>query len=262
MIALLAAIALAKPSCEGPRVTGTVPSAGATAVPIDVRLAAVFDDDGCQKGAGWTLTLTRADDGTVVAESAAGEEQVVETALLELFPPVLAPTTEYVLAIASEFDGVVVEVGFTTGEGLVVGLDGAPVLTEAVADWQRMGPSPGTGGVITLEWSAQPVADPDSLSLLQLVDGAMERDPDTRLAGNVPASTSWQSTRRPDDVCPKVRQIDGKGVATAFSEPICVAAGRGCDTSGRPADVGVAALLVAVLLRRSRPPTRSPAVPR
>jgi hypothetical protein len=250
---LLANVALAKIDCSGGSVTGTVPAPGATDVPIDIRLAALVVDHGCLTGVDWTFTLTRADSGALVAEATTAEAQLVEAALGELFPPVLDPLTAYVFTVRQDF--LVAEVGFTTGEGLVVGLDGVPMLTDVAAQWQREDGSVRVRGGTSLTWNAAPAADPDGLSILQIADDATERNHATSLAETGSGWMFWASDSLPAQVCPKVRQIDGKGVATAFSEPVCVdVTSAGCQSARAPLTaLGMLGALLSVLLRNRRP---------
>ncbi|MES2644921.1 MAG: hypothetical protein V4850_35875 [Myxococcota bacterium] len=255
MILLLANVALAKIDCSGGSVTDTVPAPGATGVPIDIRLAALVIDAGCLTGVDWAFTLTRADSGALVAEATAAESELVATGLGELFPPVLDPLTAYVFTVEQDF--LVAEVGFTTGEGLVAGVDGVPILTDVAAQWQREDETVRVRGGTSVTWNATPAADPDGLSILQIPDDATERDHATHLAETGSGWMFWAGDSRPAQVCPKVRQIDGKGVATAFSAPVCVdvedVTPAGCQSTPAPlTGLGMLGALVSVLLRNRR----------
>jgi hypothetical protein len=252
VILLLASVADADVSfsCAASQVTATVPTNGATGVPIDARPAVLITAPGCAGPATWDLVLLRADDASEVA---AGSFPADATdGLLELFPDVaLDADTAYTFRATPDGRGEITEIGFTTGSGVVAGLDGGPT---AVVDTATFA---GRTGTLTVEWSAEPAADPDGLSIVTL------HDPDLDVGIAVPASAAtdvvsfWGVGGRPGDFCPEVSQIDGAGVATdpVSVECVHVTGWLGCDSTGggplRGAQ-GAGWLLACGLLARRR----------
>lgn len=222
--------ASAKVSCGGLSLVGTVPS-DAVDVPVDVRLAGIFAGD-C---ASYTLlSLVLADVGGVELARVEEEEDVVaETGLLTLAYDLDADTT-YQLGDTWSI------VTFTTGSGAVVGLDGAPTLdtVEAVRGESSSAPP------VSITVTATPANDPDDLSILQLRDGSDSSITSVRVTSDV--VTASLSVGDTGEVCPQIRQLDGTGAATEWSEAVCVpVTGTGCSSAG--ANAGVLALLAALV---------------
>jgi hypothetical protein len=221
--------ASAKVSCDGLSLVGTVPSSGID-VPVDVRLAGIFAGD-CHGYSSISLMLTDAD-GVGLARVEEDEDVVAETGLLTLAYD-LDPDTTYQLGDTWSI------VTFTTGSGAVVGLDGVPTLdtVEAVRGESSSAPP------VSMTVTATPANDPDDLSILQLRDGADSSITSVRVTSSVVIASL--SVEEASEVCPQIRQLDGTGAATEWSEPVCVpVTGAGCSSAG--ANAGVLAVLVAL----------------
>ncbi|MDP2313882.1 MAG: hypothetical protein Q8P41_13325 [Pseudomonadota bacterium] len=248
-LALVAqAHAVPAPDCSGNfAVADAVPGPGAPEVPFDARPAITFDGDECRGGLSWTPTLRRTDDETEVPLEATTD--LAGTHLLELFPVgALDPDTAYTVSLTPIDSGEVVEFGFTTGLGEVAGLAGEPQLTvDSVSFAKRTG--------ITLTWTAKGATDPDGLSILQIQDASAERPIHSFVVpgtGSMEQTVVWTYTDRPAEVCPQVRQLDGTGLATEWTEPTCAKVG-GCSTTGE-SRAGVGIVAMAMLLARRRSP--------
>lgn len=233
--------------CAGFEVADTVPRPGAVDVPVDVRPAVTFTE-GCIGPSAWEASLLRDEDGAEVTVASAPHAELAESFLFEIFPEAaLDPMTAYTLTV-SAFEGESVEVGFTTGTGTVAGLTAAPTVSVESAGWDR-----GAGELI-VALRATPAADPDALSVLQVKDEAINRGVQSFVVpatGDVAATVVWKDSRKPDEVCPQVRQIDGAGVATDWSTPDCVPVSTcGCATTTPTAGVLGVALVLAMAIRR------------
>ncbi|MDP2306155.1 MAG: Ig-like domain-containing protein [Pseudomonadota bacterium] len=254
LASLLVPTAIAEPlppACSMIALSDTVPAPGAVDVPLDARPAVVFSD-GCFGGDGWLVALTLAEDASEVAIVTAGLDDLATTLLVEVFPAEdLIPDTAYVLELTPDDGaGELVSVGFTTGTELVVGLTGEPVLSVQYAQYAAK------DGEIEVSWSVKAATDPDVLSVLQLRDAEGDRGIQSFV---VPASGAtertliWRDPVRPTEVCPQVRQIDGAGVATEWSEPVCTqVAGCGGCAAGEGAGVGIFGVVagLGMLVRR------------
>jgi hypothetical protein len=199
--------------CAMARVVDSVPRPAATDVPTDVRLAAVFSGD-CGGPSTVTLTLSRADDGSVLStEETAWEGDVFQ--IFELYPPSeLDPDTGYVLTVTpDDGSGEVTEIGFTTGSARAAELDGLPSFTIADATSER-----GSGIVVT-ESTLTAASDPDRLSLLVLTaSGAASGEVVVGLDGVGDRLDSWSGGE--GEVCLQVTQLDATGAAVD-GEPAC-----------------------------------------
>lgn len=222
--------AWAKVSCGGLSLVGTVPS-DAVDVPVDVRLAGIYAGD-CPYFSPLSLVLADAD-GVELALVEEDEDVVAETGLLTLAYD-LDPDTTYQLGDTWSI------VTFTTGTGTVVGLDGVPTLdtVEAIRGQASSAPP------VSISVTATPANDPDELSILQLRNGADSSITSVRVTSSVvTASLSVSDT---SEVCPQIRQLDGTGAATGWSEPVCVpVTGSGCSSAG--ANAGALAVLAALV---------------
>ncbi len=252
------AFALQEISCNGLDIVDTVPSNGATDVPVDVRVAVVFGEGGCVPALGTEVTLADADGTAIPVALGPGSDDPDGTWLIELVTDeAFVPETSYVVTMTPPFSGEVSQMGFTTGTGTVVGLTGTPSLRVEETRWESESER-SWGGLVSLDLAIEPAEDPDGLSVVQVKDA--DRDDHGVQSFRVPASgakhvtVSWIDGRRPDEVCPQVRQIDGKGVATEWSEPACADV-PGCSTASGPPALGLALLgmLTAAARRRARP---------
>jgi MYXO-CTERM domain-containing protein len=250
LASLFVTAAHAEPAyCGAIDIADTVPPPGAEGVPLDARPAIVFAD-GC-RDARWGVRLTLAEDGTEVPTVITGLDDLATTLLVEVFPAEdLLPETAYALELTPDDGaGELVSVGFITGATLVEGLTGEPTLSVQYAQYG------GKANVIEMSWSAKAAADPDMLSVLQLRDDALDRGIQSfavPATGATERTLLWRDSTRPDEVCPQVRQIDGAGVATEWSEPVCTAvSGCGCaSTSGTGAGIVGIVVALGLLVRR------------
>jgi hypothetical protein len=256
LIVLLLASASAYPApnffCNGVVLADTVPSAGATGVPVDTRVAIVFGAGGCASARGWAASLADPAGNAVRLEEGPGSEIPDDTWLIELFADEpLAAETEYVLTMTPPDAGEVAEMGFTTGSGMVAGLTGAPALRVEDARWA--GESDRSyAGLVSLDLVVEPAEDPDGLSVIQVRDADRDRGIQSfrvPAAGSMGVTVDWADGRRPAEVCPQVRQIDGAGVTTAWSEPECSSVPLCGTASGAP---GLGLVLVGMLAAARR----------
>ncbi|MDP2316645.1 MAG: hypothetical protein Q8P41_27370 [Pseudomonadota bacterium] len=250
------AYAVMEAFCSGLVVADTVPSAGATDVPVDTRLALVFGDGGCEPASGWTATLADAAGTDLPLGLGPGSDEPDDTWLIELYTEEgLASETEYVLTMTPPDAGEVAELGFTTGTGTVAGLTGVPSLRVEEARWSSESDR-SYSGLVTLDLAMEPTEDPDGLSVIQVKDADRERGIQSfRVpeAGAMGVTVNWMDGRRPREVCPQVRQIDGAGVATEWSEPQCASVPLCGTASGPPALALVLLGLLAAARRTVRP---------
>lgn len=244
--------------CNGVALSDTVPAPGAEGVPLDVRIGIVFDANTCASSNFERVVLKLAEDESKVATETTGLDDLDATHLAEVFPTAdLLPDTAYVLELDPiEGAGELVSVGFTTGTTLVEGLTGEPTLSVQYAQYNRSRRVPSE---IEMSWSVKAAQDPDTLSVLQIKDSVVDRGiqsfavPET---GATERTLFWRDGERPDEVCPQVRQIDGTGVATEWSEPVCVNVAGGCGgcATGDGAGAGIVGMVAALgmLARRRR----------
>ena len=227
-------------------VVDTVPRSGATNVPVDLRLAAVFEGD-CGGPSTVTLVLTQADDGTEVATTslawtgASGQ-------IYELFPDAeLSPETEYVFTVLpDDGSGEVTEIGFTTGTGRVSGFEGMPALVIESATSSR------DSGVILTTGTLSAAEDPERLSLIVMTaSGAGSGSAVVSMDGAGARQDTW--TGGAGELCVQVTQIDATGLAVD-GEPACAeveVTGSlfGCNSAGAGASA-LGVLLAIGLVRR------------
>ncbi|MDP2313883.1 MAG: hypothetical protein Q8P41_13330 [Pseudomonadota bacterium] len=228
-------------------VADAVPGPGAAEVPFDARPAITFVDGTCSGGLEWAVGVARtADEADVPVTS---ESALADTHLLELFPEEpFEPDTAYTITLTPLDSGELVELGFTTGTGEVAGLTGAPQLTPGSATFDKR------AGTLTFTWTAKGAADPDGLSILQVRDANVHRSIHSFVVpgtGSMGQAVEWEDSIKPDEVCAQVRQIDGTGAATEWSEPVCTDLVGGCSTTGTNGG-GVALIVAAALLSRRR----------
>jgi hypothetical protein len=219
-------------------------------VPVNARIAIVFSEQ-CS-GSGYTWTATLRDEATLTeVPTTPGSDTIAASLLLELFPvEPLAPDSAYLLSVLATETSEGVELGFTTGSGEVTGLTGEPTIVTGDVLWLRSLKPPIT--TLQVEIEAEPAADPQGLSVVQL------RIPEEPLQvrtfealGPIVEALRWTDIERPEEVCPQVRQIDGLGVATEWSEGDCVPVPGLCSTGGPLSGIEVIGM-VAVLWRSRR----------
>lgn len=235
---------------DGVLPVGSAPASGATDVPVDARIAVVFSEQ-CS-GSAFTWTATLRDEATLTeVPTTLGSDTIATSLLLELFPvEPLAPDTAYLLSVLATDTSESVELGFTTGRGEVTSLTGEPTLVTGDVLWLRSLKAPIT--TLQVEIEAEPAADPQGLSVVQV---RIPEEP-TQLrtfeaTEPIVEALRWTDIERPAEVCPQVRQIDGLGVATEWSEGECVPVPGLCSTGGRLSGLEVIGM-VAVLWRSRR----------
>lgn len=240
LLTALPAFADLEMNCTPMAIVQTVPSPERTNVPIDVRLAAVYAGN-CPGPTSFHLSLATAE-GTVVTET-----DVTRTTqfsqILEIYPDSdLLPDTEYVFTATPNGGwGEATVVGFTTGTGTVVGLDGAPSyeLLEAHPDV--------SAGILTIG-SFEAATDPDDLSIVVLTgSGYAGNQHVVAVEDEGPHEDVWAGEAK-GEMCVSIAQIDGAGVATEGGTSCLDITPRGCATAGAPSAIGV--LLALGLLRR------------
>ncbi len=222
-------------------------------MPVDARIAVVFREQCSGSGYAWTATLRDSDTLSEVATTVASAE-IAANMLLELIPVApLTADTAYLVSVVATDTSETMELGFTTGSGTVTGLSGAPTLATGDVTWLRSLKPPITTLVVEVE--AEPAVDPQGLSVVQVripEEPAQVRT--FEATGPIVEALRWTDLAHPAEVCPEVRQIDGRGVATEWSVGECVAVPGLCATTGgRLGAFGMFGVAVAVLRRSRRP---------
>ncbi|MCB9745987.1 MAG: hypothetical protein H6740_25655 [Alphaproteobacteria bacterium] len=260
--------------CETYHLAGTLPADGQEGVPTNAGVKVFLEGD-CERG------LT---DGEVsVSVEVQGEDgpQSVPGELLEPGPEDIDPV--YVFRPSSALLegathvatlsvlGEPVQVSFEVGSGALQGLGevGPAVEARSVQAWYYTADHTVE---LTIEAEVTPLADPDGLSHLELVDvEAPGRVLDVKIVeGEGPVTMGvvliepTATYDLPRELCLAARQVDGRGVPAAFgdppplSEPSCVKVERlnrdcdGCGVGGRPAGVGLFMGVSWVVGRRRR----------
>jgi MYXO-CTERM domain-containing protein len=233
--------------CTTPTVTATVPASGQVDVPLDARMVALFDPR-CGAPPALTLSLLRQDDDTPVTEARIAGP--VPMSLYELFPSAeLDPETTYTFRVTPESGGGdTKEIGFTTGDGHVIGLVGAPSVTVSEATWDARVHH------VSVELEVTPTADPDRLSLLTLTEASGGlADLAFVPSGETTASFSeqWLASEMPDPVCFRAIQVDGTGASTSGTED-CLhpRGGCGCATGSAGGTAAAAFGALGLVARR------------
>lgn len=245
--------------CAPAEVVATVPTNGATGVPVDVRPAAVISGCGASSYALQLFEMKASFEDFVAGETFEWDAART-TGVLELYPPGdLLPQTTYLFRItATEGFGEITEVSFTTGQARIVGFEGRPGV---VIDYVWI---VGPDAPVELDANGRisPVHDPDGLSLVHLVDvddaAVIHWSGPALDTSDVPWDRSWTEASMPETVCYRAVQVDGAGRASAPSDPACrmpdeklVGAGScGCSAAGGPG--WALGSLVAILLARRR----------
>lgn len=203
--------------CGDSKVYVTSPAPVATDVPLDVVPAGLLSKESCADGT-WKATLLVAATGDEIVSITQAES---EGRLLEVDPGApLEPDTIYTLRFEpTSGGGELVEIGFTTGSGTTVGLDGAPSLESSGATWSQIGRE----GQLTVQAEINAVASEDGATIVAFgVEGQQDLDytsvtgPATVLLTGFAGSTP----EAPDQVCIVARQRDMAGAWTE-SEPDC-----------------------------------------
>jgi hypothetical protein len=240
------------PCWGGIALASTLPDWGATGVPVDIRPAVTFEDTCYGEALAVEASLIRDSDGAELAAIAADADALAENHLIELFPDVpLDSEAAYTLIIAPEGDEEV-RVGFTTGTTTVNGLTGAATVSLESA-WSQ-------DGVLHANIGIVPAADPDTLSILQVRAAALPTqsflaNERSSVGGTIQTPLFWIDSIGVDELCLEVRQIDGAGRATAWSEPSCAEVSAvdacGCAT-GTPVSCAIGVAVAALLGLRGR----------
>jgi hypothetical protein len=239
-------------SCDPSRVTGTLPVANSSDVPVDAALVFLMGGD-C--GSPWRLEVIGAEDPYTVYASG----RIQPTSVVGVLVPddVLPANADLELQAnpgnSSPYGVDAVIVPFHTGDALVQGPIGE--LTATIGTVTRFLDT----GRIEATLSIVPAADPDGLSRVDVSDpfgedvfaavDLGEVQFESSLGG--PADTVW---------CANIQQIDGRD--DAYGDPVTVCAmptvekrdpnvsRRGCDTGSGEATL--AGLIVAAFAVRRR----------
>lgn len=231
LLLFAAAHAMPQIHCSGLALVDSVPSAEATGVPVDTRVALVFGEGGCFTPSGWDAVLTNAD-GAEVGRLVHGDDPNEEWLLALTHDAPLAPDTAHVVTVTAEDEETVV-FGFTTGSGTVAGITGEPRFEVTETRWQEDSDR-SFSGLVSLDLAITPAEDPDGLSVIQVrAPDFMHPDPRSYRVpaeGPMTVTAHWMSGPAIEEMCVQVRQIDGLGIATEWSGKVCAAV----DTGPRP----------------------------
>lgn len=230
------------------------PADGEVGVPVDAMPAVAFNRSDCGSG-DYTLTLTTADDGAIVATTTGS----VVTGLLELDAGALVPLTAYTLQIDSVAGDVERSfVSFTTGSDPTVAGSRVPEVKELEASWEdgtgltrlsavvRYGDE--AGADLIARWSFGAEAAATSEEQVRVESPGADR------TGDAVGAASTQ--RPPPDLCLSagVREYDG---SWTDGEPLCAdvvdESSFTCSTAGAGASaLGVVLAGLVAARRRSR----------
>ena len=250
-------VAMAPEMCAAASPAQTSPMNGATGVPLDVVPAVVFNDNGCGAGE-WQLTLTRSDDGGVVAQ--AGETP--DDFLAELDPGAdLEPETAYTLTITGSTESVVT---FTTGYGAAEPHGIVPEVVDIGGTWEdvnqqvvltatvQMGESAGQDLIV--QWHTKGANWGSALTSTFFEAAGTERQR-TIIA-------KFGAVNQPDEWCltPSIREVNGTWndgePACGAVEDVSASGVLGCNTAASAGGgwwSGVVAMGLVLLFGRSRP---------
>lgn len=241
-------------------VSGTIPGPDQTGVPIDVMPAAIFAGDCfCDM----SIEVVRVLDDAVVSSQLVPQDDLQLLRWITLSPDdMFEANSEYVLRFVSTAPTCPgLEVPFATGDGRVIGIDGMPEVTAFNASYDD------SSGAFAIEWTVQPAADPDHVSLLQLADAnfqvsghpySFELVTDD---GPIDGADSKGTGLPPGETCLRVRQVDGLAQATEWTDETCSAVPGGCSACNSASrqvktppfgPVAMALSSVIVVLRRRR----------
>lgn len=247
---------------------GILPDDGQAEVPVDMVPSAIFTGNwSCQEANDWEIELLRGEDMEVIARERFSGSEIAGQRWASLpHEGLLDPETAYTLRITEDDAGaiepLVIESGFTTGSGLIAGLEGVPAFTDVQSDY--------SDSAFTLEWTATPASDPDALSIIQTVSDNFRLGSEEYLT---PCSSIIVGTEpmlsgacmsftgfAPGETCVSIRQIDGLAQATAWSDETCVEVIGGCEgcqavrLSGLGFVSTASALLCILAVARRAPP--------
>lgn len=195
-------------ACSMLGIERSLPATDATNVPIDASMLLVFDGD-CGGATDWVFEISESD-GTVVATMDWRWNGVVP-ALVTFDPaedlPANTALTLSAAAVEYYYGTPSIEVPFTTGEGLLQPITGAPTLEITEATWFRR------TEVAEVSVVATSANDPNGLSLLRFTgeqDTTVYIDADD--ADFLEPLLSWFQSREPTELCITVEQLDANGV--------------------------------------------------
>ena len=198
-------------ACMPLQILQTVPSNGATNVPVDTTFSLVYDGS-CGGATAWTFEILDPSDDSVVATQAWTWNGAVPA--LATFDPEADLPANTALVLQATGDGGyynTLAVEFTTGSGTVQGLSGTLTAEVVSATWYR---DSNQAEVIT---SVTPAADPDGMSLLHIVGGNTQVFLSAADAATVEPALWFTQAAEPAELCVDVSQIDGAG---RESEPV------------------------------------------
>ena len=198
-----------------------------------------------------------------VIHSATIDWQYASVNLFSLVPDVnLQPNTIYELEFsASDGLGEDTIISFTTGEEQAAGLLGTPsgTLTQALVY------ETDETGQVSVDFSLEPVSDPDNLSVIMLYNDLEPASPIRAFLANDASmyqTASWSiDTPFPNEVCLTAIQRDGKGQMLDFSAPFCATtevvkeSGGICAVSSGLGMIWFTPLLAIVAIRRRENPS-------
>jgi MYXO-CTERM domain-containing protein len=196
----------------------TAPAAGQADVAVDVVPAVIFD--GCGGDAEFSLELRDVADEALLG-SATYHFSEGGNVFAEVVPDrPLTAQHAYHLVVLDESAFAVADVGFTTGTGEVLGLDGAPDVNVEEAEGIAV------EGFVQVELEVMALVDPDNLSLLLVSD---EGSSEVVLRGAAPSQggstflfvSKAVEGELPEEWCLEVAQRDGAGVRYP-TESFCV----------------------------------------
>lgn len=247
-------VAMAPEMCAAASPAQTSPMNGATGVPLDVVPAVVFNDNGCGAG-GWQLTLSRSEDGEVIAQGG----DTPDDFLAELDPGGdLEPETGYTLTITGSTEAVVT---FTTGLDTTERHGFVPEVLDVGSTWDSqiqevvltasVQNGDAAGQDLIVQWHTEGANGGSALTSTFFEAAGTERER-TIIA-------KFGAINQPHDWCltPSIREVngtwnDGESVCGAV-EDVSEAGLLGCNAAPG-GGVGLAGVLVgaALLGRRAR----------
>lgn len=231
--------------CDTTQIVATAPRSGQESVPVDARLAFAVEGD-CSPPDGYTVYLT-VDDVVIERWTPAWGDQTDAGVYTLTSTTGLEEDTAYALSL-EEVNGLgqLVEFGFTTGDGAVAGLTGAPVVTLHEAEFDA-----DTSGIL-VSYAITPATDPDLLSMLVLnMTGAATLTHVLMPVG--PQERRETVLGEAGELCIAVSEIDGLGVEVAGNTDCVTVAGSACGCRvTTPAAAGWALVLIALVGSRRR----------
>lgn len=257
-LALATLVAHAAPAadvaCMPLQITDTVPAANAVDVPIDANLTVLFDGN-CGGSSQWLIEVVDSTGTAVVSETWDWDGSA--PALATIDPDADMPANSALTLRATPNGGYygseILEVPFTTGDALVQGVVGQPIVVMTGATWYTE--MQFAEAVLDIT----PGEDPDHLSVIKVeANGVVQYLPGT--APMIGQYFSWSEATRPAELCVTVTQIDGAGAAgdpvEACAVPVIQHATGGCLGGGDTVAVPMQALMLLGglgLIRRRKP---------